>query len=179
MKVKLLSPVQPSATPWTAAYQAPPPLGFSRQEYWSGPPTPQRLRLLRDARRQCSQSFAPVGPGPVTPEKPPELASDPDLPAAQRAACPATCSFGDLFSHHQTEPSADRAIRGCPGSENGQVLWLQRGEPWGAWVAAVFPPLWLQRGDPSGAGWQPSFLQCPLSASSPVPWCWRCRLHRP
>ena len=24
------------ATPWTAAYQAPPPMGFSRQEYWSG-----------------------------------------------------------------------------------------------------------------------------------------------
>ena len=31
---------QPSATPWTAAYQAPPPMGFSRQEYWSGVPLP-------------------------------------------------------------------------------------------------------------------------------------------
>ena len=28
------------ATPWTAAYQAPPPMGFSRQEYWSGVPLP-------------------------------------------------------------------------------------------------------------------------------------------
>ena len=28
------------ATPWTAAYQAPPPMGFSRQEYWSGLPLP-------------------------------------------------------------------------------------------------------------------------------------------
>ena len=28
------------ATPWTAAYQAPPPIGFSRQEYWSGVPLP-------------------------------------------------------------------------------------------------------------------------------------------
>ena len=28
------------ATPWTAAYQAPPPVGFSRQEYWSGVPLP-------------------------------------------------------------------------------------------------------------------------------------------
>ena len=28
------------ATPWTAAYQAPPSLGFSRQEYWSGVPSP-------------------------------------------------------------------------------------------------------------------------------------------
>ena len=29
-----------SATPWTVAYQAPPPIGFSRQEYWSGLPFP-------------------------------------------------------------------------------------------------------------------------------------------
>ena len=27
-------------TPWTAAYQAPPSMGFSRQEYWSGVPSP-------------------------------------------------------------------------------------------------------------------------------------------
>ena len=36
VKVKLLSRVQLSATPWTAAHQAPPSLGFSKQEYWSG-----------------------------------------------------------------------------------------------------------------------------------------------
>ena len=35
-KVKSLSRVQLLATPWTAAYQAPPSMGFSRQEYWSG-----------------------------------------------------------------------------------------------------------------------------------------------
>ena len=40
VKVKLLSRVQLLATPWTAAYQAPPPMGFSRQEYWSGVPLP-------------------------------------------------------------------------------------------------------------------------------------------
>ena len=28
------------ATPWTAAYQAPPSMGFDRQEYWSGVPLP-------------------------------------------------------------------------------------------------------------------------------------------
>ena len=28
------------ATPWTAAYQAPPSVGFSKQEYWSGVPLP-------------------------------------------------------------------------------------------------------------------------------------------
>ena len=40
VKVKWLSHVQPSATPWTAAFQAPPSMGFSRQEYWSGMPLP-------------------------------------------------------------------------------------------------------------------------------------------
>ena len=39
MKVKLLSPVRPSATPWIAAFQAL-SIGFSRQEYWSGVPLP-------------------------------------------------------------------------------------------------------------------------------------------
>ena len=40
VKVKSLSRVRPSATPWTAAFQAPPSMGFSRQEYWSGVPLP-------------------------------------------------------------------------------------------------------------------------------------------
>ena len=40
VKVKLLSRIRLPATPWTAAYQAPPSMGFSRQEYWSGMPLP-------------------------------------------------------------------------------------------------------------------------------------------
>ena len=40
MKVKSLSRVRLFTTPWTAAYQAPPSMGFSRQEYWSGVPSP-------------------------------------------------------------------------------------------------------------------------------------------
>ena len=40
VKVKSLSRVWLLATPWTAAYQAPPSMGFSRQEYWSGVPLP-------------------------------------------------------------------------------------------------------------------------------------------
>ena len=40
MKVKSLSRVQLFETPWTAAYQAPLSMGFSRQEYWSGVPLP-------------------------------------------------------------------------------------------------------------------------------------------
>ena len=38
VKVKSLSRVRLLATPWTAAYQASPSMGFSRQEYWSGVP---------------------------------------------------------------------------------------------------------------------------------------------
>ena len=45
LKEKLLSRVRPSATPWTAAFQAPPPMGFSRQEYWSGVPLPTEVLL--------------------------------------------------------------------------------------------------------------------------------------
>ena len=40
VKVKSLSRVRLLATPWTAAYQAPPSMGFSRQESWSGVPLP-------------------------------------------------------------------------------------------------------------------------------------------
>ena len=40
VKVKALSHVRLLATPWTAAYQAPLSMGFSRQEYWSGLPLP-------------------------------------------------------------------------------------------------------------------------------------------
>ena len=47
VKVKSLSRVQLLATPWTAAHQAPPSMGFSRQEYWSGVPLPSLLTAAR------------------------------------------------------------------------------------------------------------------------------------
>ena len=40
MKVKSLSRIRLFVIPWSAAYQAPPSMGFSRQEYWSGVPLP-------------------------------------------------------------------------------------------------------------------------------------------
>jgi len=43
VKVKMLSHLRLLATPWTAAYQAYPSMGFSRQEYWSGVPLPSPL----------------------------------------------------------------------------------------------------------------------------------------
>ena len=40
VKMKSFSRVRLFVTPWTIAYQAPPSMGFSRQEYWSGLPVP-------------------------------------------------------------------------------------------------------------------------------------------
>ena len=51
MKVKSLSLVRLLATPWTVAYQAPPSMGFFRQEYWSGVPSPSlwmNLEIIKD-----------------------------------------------------------------------------------------------------------------------------------
>ena len=45
-KVKSLSRARLLVTPWTAGYQAPPSVGFSRQEYWSGVPLPSPLSWL-------------------------------------------------------------------------------------------------------------------------------------
>jgi len=48
VKGKALSHVGLFATPWTAAHQAPPSMGFSRQEYWSGLPlpSPEKVKLV-------------------------------------------------------------------------------------------------------------------------------------
>ena len=46
VKVQLFSCVWLWATPWTAAYQAPPSRGLSRQEYWSGVPSPSLINTL-------------------------------------------------------------------------------------------------------------------------------------
>ena len=46
-----LSRVRLLATPWTAAYQAPPSMGFSRQEYWSGLPLPFPITAVVPANK--------------------------------------------------------------------------------------------------------------------------------
>ena len=52
VKVRSLSHVWLLATPWTAAYQAPLSMGFSRQEYWSGVPLPSPQRLAEWIQKQ-------------------------------------------------------------------------------------------------------------------------------
>ena len=58
VKSKSLSRVRLFATPWTAAYQAPPSMGFSRQEYWSGVPSPSPNYSVRTYL--CTFSFIPL-----------------------------------------------------------------------------------------------------------------------
>ena len=48
VRVKSLSRVRLLATPWTAAYQAPPSMGFSRQKYWSRVPLPSLIVMLEN-----------------------------------------------------------------------------------------------------------------------------------
>ena len=60
VKVKSLSRVWPLATPWTAAYQAPPSMGFSRQEYWSGVPSPSpnvKLDTIKPWEENIGRTF--------------------------------------------------------------------------------------------------------------------------
>ena len=52
VKVKSLSRVRLLSTPWTAAYQAPPSMGFPRQEYWSGVPLPSPGHNLGTEQQQ-------------------------------------------------------------------------------------------------------------------------------
>ena len=58
-KVKSLSRIRLLATPWTAAYHAPPSMGFSRQEYWNGVPLPSPPDFLLTSYSML-QSFLSV-----------------------------------------------------------------------------------------------------------------------
>ena len=60
LKVKSLSRGRLSATPWTAAYQAPPSMGFSRQEYWSGVPLPSNPLILPLLNKSCVGSYLAI-----------------------------------------------------------------------------------------------------------------------
>ena len=57
VNVKSLSRFQLFATPWTAAHQAPPSMGFSRQEYWSGVPFPSPGDLPNPGIKPRSPAF--------------------------------------------------------------------------------------------------------------------------
>ena len=58
------SRVRLCATPWTAAHQVPPSLGFSRQEYWSGLPFPSPMRESEVAQ-SCPTPSDPMDCSPL------------------------------------------------------------------------------------------------------------------
>ena len=58
VKVKSLSRVWLLATSWTAAYQAPPSMEFSRQEYWSGVPLPFPNGILLSHKKNEIMAYA-------------------------------------------------------------------------------------------------------------------------
>ena len=60
VKVKSLSPVQLFKTPWTVTYQAPPSMGFSRQEYWSGLPLPSPTLSMRPESQTTHEMVPPL-----------------------------------------------------------------------------------------------------------------------
>ena len=63
VKVKSLSCDRLLATPWTAAYQAPPSMGFSRQEYWSGVPLPSPKLTPNKLKTFCEVDWPSFGVG--------------------------------------------------------------------------------------------------------------------
>ena len=65
VKVKSLSRVQLLVTPWTAAYQAPLSMGFSRQEYCSGVPLPSPLEGIMVGKCICQSWCSDVQSGPT------------------------------------------------------------------------------------------------------------------
>ena len=67
--MKSLSLVRLIATSWTVAYQAPPPMGFSRQEYWSGLPLPSPDIVVAAAAaakslQSCPTLYDPIDSSP-------------------------------------------------------------------------------------------------------------------
>ena len=54
---KSLSRVQLCASPWTAAYQAPPSMGFSRREYWTGLPLPSPYIAIHTSNSTQKRSY--------------------------------------------------------------------------------------------------------------------------
>ena len=85
VKVKSISRVQLLVTPWTAAHQAPPSMGFSRQEYWSGVPLPSPFHCSTCAqcqtllRWQCSSGYPELLLLYLLQPKPPRIETSSDL----------------------------------------------------------------------------------------------------
>ena len=101
VKVKSLSRVQLFVTPWIVAYQAPPSMGFSKQEYWSGFPFPSP----GDLPKPGIEPGCPVLQADALPSEPPGKSPSPQFSSVAQS-CPTLCdpmyrSTPGLPVHHQ------------------------------------------------------------------------------
>ena len=80
--MKFLSHVRLFATPWTLAHQAPPSMGLSRQEYWSGLPFPSPGDLPDPEIKPRSTALQADTLNSEPPGKPSKLLYDPANPTA-------------------------------------------------------------------------------------------------
>ena len=126
VKVKLLSRVQLFETPWTAAYQASPSMGFSRQEYWSGVPLPDSLVILK------SWGSKPILRADARASSPPKTRNSPSLvclPPAPISLLPEGSFWACVVSgcpcvaHHYT---AFLTLLNIPGT----AVWERRAIGW-------------------------------------------------
>ena len=109
MKVKSLSCVRLCATPRTAAFQAPPPIGFSRQEYWSGVPLPslgEQYRFLKKLKIEV-----PYDPAI------PVLGMSPEKDIIQNGACTSVFTAALFTTARMWKPPK------CPPAEGWIKMW--------------------------------------------------------
>ena len=103
VKVKSFSRVQLLATPWTVAYQAPPSMGCSRQEYWSGVPLPSPNEHFTHSYISLSESHWLFAQGWYSPSKGDALLR-PQSAGAVVVHGPTWCRGWDLHTLDLTRP---------------------------------------------------------------------------
>ena len=113
VKVKPLSRVRPSATPWTAAFQAPPSMGFSRQEYWSGVPLPSpKVDLGNHNLYRIGYFSRPIFKSAVTEQMTPRIIihlGNISLKSASWVLTHLHCSW--IWLNDYTERSEDKMVK--------------------------------------------------------------------
>ena len=149
--MKLLSRVQLLATPWTAAHQAPPSMGFSRQEYWSGVPLPSLS--LHSAAKSLWSCPTLCDPRDSSPPGSPV----PRILQARTLGCHFRLQFMKVKSESEFARSCptlrDPMDCSLPGS-SVHGIFQARVPEWGAIAFSVTSPL---RGDRKGQSHQRIF----------------------
>ena len=150
-----ISRAQLFSTPWTAAYQAPPSMGFSRQEYWSGVPVPSP-----DEQLSIYKLWGPSKKSPFTqrdsqaPGGPPMTLSSCRAHLAESSLALSVWPIKHGVSHHMPPPRLWRACGYHLGSLSGVTV-SQRSHMWS-----------LPTSVPHGE--EPE-----LHANGPHEWAWR------